>query len=123
MLFCPSKKHVAPFRERSETAAGGMKRSKKNRQGDDSNPLPLSTTPFPDYAGYFLILKKYTVVPTGLIGIYLFHFFYHTVVPTGLIGIYLILFFYQTVVPTGLIGIYIILFFYQTVVPTGLIGK
>jgi len=27
MLFCPSKKHVAPFRERSETAAGGMDKS------------------------------------------------------------------------------------------------
>jgi len=32
MLFCPSKKHVAPFRERSETLAGGMNKSSFYKQ-------------------------------------------------------------------------------------------
>jgi len=38
MLFYPTKKHVAPFRERSETVAGGMDKSSFFKQSATNRP-------------------------------------------------------------------------------------
>jgi len=42
MLFCPTKKHVAPFRERSETPAGGMDKSSFFKQSSTNQPNNLA---------------------------------------------------------------------------------